>query len=141
MDNDMRRFVGYRPGAAALGKHGPGQLAPPDQPQYEGIVFTDGSVALRWRTAFRSTSTWADFENFYRVHGHPEYGTVIDWPDGCPDSAQAVIDAVAAEGVPAGALAMQRQQRIEAAVRDVLDGVYAGSVAAEHESLRAAMEG
>lgn len=76
----MRRFVGYRPEPPAeyLEK---GTAAPPDQPQYEGVVFTDGSVALRWRTAYRSTSVWNSYSDFEHVHGHPEYGTRIEWPD------------------------------------------------------------
>lgn len=77
----MRRFTGYRkiPPAEYLKA---GTAAPPDQPQYEGVVFTDGSVALRWRTEFKSTSLWASYDDFYAVHGHPEYGTIIEWHDG-----------------------------------------------------------
>lgn len=76
----MKRFIGYRkvPPVEYLKK---GTAAPPDEPQYEGIVFTDGSVALRWRTEFKSTSIWASYEDFYHVHGHPEYGTIIEWLD------------------------------------------------------------
>lgn len=76
----MRRFVGYRPHPPAE-YYAAGTAAPPDEPQYEGVVFHDGSVALRWRTEFRSTSVWTSFDDFYRVHGHPEYGTRIDWLD------------------------------------------------------------
>jgi hypothetical protein len=76
----VRRFFGYRPNPPAeyLEK---GTAAPVNEPQYEGVVFTDGTVALRWRTEFRSTSVWNSYEDFYRVHGHPEYGTVIVWLD------------------------------------------------------------
>lgn len=49
------------------------------QPDYEGILFDDGTVAVRWMTQFRSTSLWSDYETFYYVHGHPEYGTEIEW--------------------------------------------------------------
>lgn len=81
----MRRFIGYRPTPPAeyLAK---GTAAPPDEPQYEGVVFNDGSVALRWRTQFRSTSVWSTYDDFYAVHGHPEYGTRIDWLDEWPES-------------------------------------------------------
>lgn len=74
----MAVFVGYRPNPPAdyLEK---GVAAPPTEVQYEGIVFKDGSVALRWRTEYRSTSVWASFDDFFHVHGHPEYGTVIKW--------------------------------------------------------------
>lgn len=77
----MKRFIGYRPNPPAeyLEK---GTAAPPDEPQYEGVVFSDGTVALRWRTEFKSTSLWTSYEDFHHVHGHPEYGTVIDWLDG-----------------------------------------------------------
>jgi hypothetical protein len=80
----VRRFVGYRPVPPAeyLAK---GTAAPPDEPQYEGVVFNDGSVALRWRTKFRSTSVWNCYDDFYEVHGHPEYGTRIDWLDEWPN--------------------------------------------------------
>lgn len=77
----MRRFIGYRPTPPSDYQER-GVAAPPDEPQYEGVVFTDGTVVLRWRTAYRSTSAWASFEDFYQVHGHPEYGTRIDWLDG-----------------------------------------------------------
>lgn len=74
----MRRFVGYRPNPPAEYIEA-GTAAPPDEPQYEGVVFTDGSVACRWRTEFRSTSVWSCWDDFLRVHGHPEYGTRIEW--------------------------------------------------------------
>jgi hypothetical protein len=77
----MWRFVGYRPHPPE-GYREAGVAAPPDEPQYEGVVYTDGTVALRWRTEYRSTSVWESFEAFYRVHGHPEYGTYLEWPDG-----------------------------------------------------------
>lgn len=76
----MKRFRGYRPSPPPeyLEK---GVAAPLDEVQYEGVVFTDGTVALRWRTAYRSTSLWASYDDFYQVHGHPEYGTIIEWLD------------------------------------------------------------
>jgi hypothetical protein len=82
----MHRFVAYRPTPPAdyLER---GTAAPVDQPQYEGVVFDDGTVAIRWRTAYRSTSLWASFGDLWHVHGHPEYGTRIQWPDGIPASA------------------------------------------------------
>jgi hypothetical protein len=77
----IRTFTGTRP-------------APPEEyaekgitnsgtkPDYEGVIFSDGTVVIRWMTEFRSHSVWADFETFYQVHGHPEYGTVITFSDG-----------------------------------------------------------
>lgn len=93
----MLRFIGYRPDAAALNNHSAGTLAPADEPQYHGVVFADGSVACRWLTEFRSISTWASLADFVRVHGHPEYGTVIIWLDGEPEGVQAVFDELRAE--------------------------------------------
>jgi len=86
-------FVGYRPDAAALGKHTPDQLNEPDAPQYQGVIFADGTVAMRWLTARRSHSVWSSFGEMFDVHGHPEYGTRIVWPDGAPAEALDVIRA------------------------------------------------
>lgn len=86
-------FVGYRPDAAALGLHQPWQLNEADAPQYQGVIFADGSVAVRWLTARRSTSVWETFADMFDVHGHPEYGTVIRWTDGAPQEALDVIAA------------------------------------------------
>lgn len=76
----MQRFKGYRP-------------APPQdyidkaitnagqEPDYEGVLFSDGTVCVRWLTTYRSHSIWANWEAFFQVHGHPEYGTRIVWLD------------------------------------------------------------
>lgn len=76
----MHRFIGYRPNPPAEYREN-GTANPPDQPQYEGVVFSDGTVVCRWLTEFRSHSVWASWDDFYNVHGHPEYGTVIQWLD------------------------------------------------------------
>ena len=76
----MKRFVGYRPNPPAE-YFEKGTAAPPDQPQYEGVVFSDGTVVLRWQTDYRSHSVWNCYEDFWHVHGHPEYGTIIHWLD------------------------------------------------------------
>jgi len=49
---------------------------------YEGVIFTDGTVVIRWLTKYRSHSVWACWDDFYKVHGHPEYGTWIEFDDG-----------------------------------------------------------
>lgn len=76
----LRRFRGYRP-------------MPPQEyidksitnagmePDYEGVLFSDGTVCIRWLTQYRSHSIWTDWEAFFKVHGHPEYGTRIEWLD------------------------------------------------------------
>lgn len=48
---------------------------------YQGAIFSDGTVVVRWMTEFRSHSVWACWDDFYRVHGHPEYGTRIAFGD------------------------------------------------------------
>lgn len=76
-----RGFAGYRPSPppeyADKGITNSGRTA-----DYEGVIFSDGAVVIRWLTEFRSHSVWADWESFYQVHGNPEYGTVIEFGDG-----------------------------------------------------------
>lgn len=77
----MRRFTVYRRDVARHGKHDANQMNPEDQPQFEGVVFSDGTVAIRWLTAKRATAIWASFDDMLAVHGHPEYGSEIVWHD------------------------------------------------------------
>ncbi len=76
----MRYFTGYRP---KVPDHyvsgGYGNL--PQEPQFQGVVFDDGTVAVRWLTQFRSTSFWPSIEEFEAVHGHADYETVIEFTD------------------------------------------------------------
>lgn len=76
----MKRFVGYRPDPPEA-YYAQGAANAPDEAQYEGVEFTDGTVVCRWLTVCRSHSIWKSWEDFYAVHGHPEYGTKIDWLD------------------------------------------------------------
>jgi len=76
----VKRFRGYRANPPAE-YYDKGTANAPTEAQYEGVVFTDGTLALRWRTAFRSTSLWDSYADFFEVHGHPEYGTIIEWLD------------------------------------------------------------
>lgn len=80
----IRTFTGYRPSPPA-GYIEQGAANQPDEPQYEGVLFSDGTVCIRWATAYRSHSVWACWDDFYKIHGHPEYGTVITWGDGGGD--------------------------------------------------------
>jgi hypothetical protein len=59
--------------------HDVNQVNPPDQPQFEGIVFTDGTCVIRWLTGKQSTAVWASLEDMLAIHGHPEYGSVLKW--------------------------------------------------------------
>jgi len=76
----IRRFTVYRKGDLSA-THNEQQVNPPDVPQFEGVVFSDGTCVLRWCTPLRSTSVWASLDDALGVHGHFEerYGTHIVW--------------------------------------------------------------
>lgn len=76
----MRRFVMYRL-ADLSATHNALQANPSEEPQFEGVVFTDGKVAIRWLTQCRSTSVWDSFEDVMAIHGHPEYESKLIWLD------------------------------------------------------------
>lgn len=76
----MKRFVGFRHNPPAE-YYANGCANAPTEAQYEGVVFSDGTVAIRWLTLYGSCSVWASYDDFYKVHGHPEYGTDIKWLD------------------------------------------------------------
>ena len=82
----MKRFTVFRPDINHDDPRFPGRAYNPnDAPQYEGVIFHDGSVAIRWMTEHRSTSVWSNLNDMLMIHGHPEYGTVIEWHDSDPD--------------------------------------------------------
>ena len=83
----MQRFTVYRRKISEMSTHNLFRKNPDDLPQYEGVIFSDGTVAIRWLTPSASTSVWKCIEDMLNVHGHPEYGTVIDWHDGNPPEA------------------------------------------------------
>lgn len=76
----MKRFTVYRPNPPEEYKEN-GHANNPDEIQCEGVLFDDGTVAVRWLTKYRSFSNWENWESFVQVHGHPEYGTIIKWLD------------------------------------------------------------
>ena len=80
----MKRFTAYRRQLSTYegSAHTHYQKNNDDEPQYEGVIFSDGTVAIRWLTPCASTSVWPDLMTMLRVHGHPEYGTDIVWHDG-----------------------------------------------------------
>jgi hypothetical protein len=47
----------------------------------EGCVFTDGSVALRWRGTNPATAVWPDLDSVLAVHGH-HGATEVHWLEG-----------------------------------------------------------
>jgi hypothetical protein len=77
----MRRFRMYRHNVAEFGRHDENQMNPEHEPQFEGVVFSDGTVAVRWLTAHRSTSVWGSLHDLLAIHGHPEYGSELVWED------------------------------------------------------------
>ncbi len=76
----MRRFRCYRPNAPESYRE-KGHANAPEEVQFEGVEFSDGHVVVRWLTEHRSTSVWRDYAELMCVHGHPEYGTIIEWLD------------------------------------------------------------
>lgn len=95
----IKRFTAYRRNLAVRGTHSDMQRNADSEPQYEGVIFTDKTVALRWLTPLASTSVWPDLKSALGVHGHPEYGTDIVWHD-CdpPEEWQAMIAAAKETG-------------------------------------------
>lgn len=76
-----RSFAGYRPNPPEEYRD-KGITNAGRAQDYEGVIFSDGSVVLRWTTQFRSWSIWTSWAEMFQVHGHPEYGTVIEFTDG-----------------------------------------------------------
>lgn len=68
----MRRFVLSRDRDVS-GVSGTGEVA-------EGVQFTDGSVAIRWRGQHCSTVIWGSIADAEAVHGHGG-ATTIRWID------------------------------------------------------------
>lgn len=73
----MRTFTMYR--HAVPDTHDDNQRNAPDEPQFEGCVFSDGRVAVRWLTAKRSVSVWDSLDDMLAIHGHPEYDSELVW--------------------------------------------------------------
>ena len=77
----MKRFTAYRRNISKRETHSMLMKNPDDQPQFEGVIWTDGTVSVRWLTPIRATSVWDSLYDLLMIHGHPEYGTVIEWHD------------------------------------------------------------
>ena len=73
-------FSVFRPNLHAAGNntHSAAQANAPDKVQCEGAVFSDGTTVIQWCTT-PSTAVFRSFDEFMRVHGHPEYGTILKW--------------------------------------------------------------
>ena len=79
-DTPMRRFTMFRRNVPDA-THNAFQKNAADEPQFEGVVFSDGKVAIRWLTLKRSTSVWDNLEDMLAIHGHPEYESELVWHD------------------------------------------------------------
>jgi hypothetical protein len=81
----VRIFVLYRKNVEAVvaNHHTDTASVSAEEPTLEGVVFSDGKVAVRWLTPNRSTVVWDSFEAFEAVHvsNHPDYGTEVRWTD------------------------------------------------------------
>ena len=80
----MKRFTAYRRDMDERETHNENQKNAESEPQYEGVIWSDGTVTIRWLTPLRSHSVWDSIGDMLGVHGHPEYGTEIDWHDDAP---------------------------------------------------------
>lgn len=100
----MNRFTVYRRNISERDTHNEQQKNPDHVPQYEGVIWSDGTVTIRWLTACRSTSVWHCLDDMLAIHGHPEYGTEIVWHDGpVPEEWQQRVDAYHAAQAKAAA--------------------------------------
>jgi hypothetical protein len=68
----MRRFDLFRE-TDASNVSGVGYVA-------EGVEFTDGTVAIRWKSATPSTVVWASMADAIAIHGHNGW-TTVRWRD------------------------------------------------------------
>jgi hypothetical protein len=80
----MKRFTAYRKNISERESHNHFQKNKDNEPQFEGVIWTDGTVTLRWLTPCASHSIWSNIEDCLNIHGHPEYGTDIIWHDDEP---------------------------------------------------------
>jgi hypothetical protein len=75
-----KTFIAYRPHITP-NTHNDDQANPPNEPQFEGVVFKDGKCVIHWLTSKASISVFDSFEDMMAIHGHPEYGTLLVWGD------------------------------------------------------------
>lgn len=81
-EQGFRRFRYYRtnPPAEYI-ESGASVESPDDQPQFEGVQFSDGTVCLHWYTLSGSHAVWPSMAEVMQIHGHPEYGGRFEWLD------------------------------------------------------------
>jgi hypothetical protein len=64
-------FSVYRRGDISA-THTDAQVNPPDEVQFDGVIFDDGTTVIHWNTSARSTSVFDSFDSLLEIHGHPE---------------------------------------------------------------------
>ncbi len=74
----IKVFEGYRPSPPPeyLSK---GLTNSGEKPDYEGVVFSTGVVAIKWLTQYNSITIYNSWDDFWNITGHPDYGTRIEW--------------------------------------------------------------
>jgi hypothetical protein len=77
----IKRFTAYRRNISERDTHSALHKNADSVPQYEGVVWSDGTATMRWLTPIRAHSVWASLYDALAIHGHPEYGTEIVWHD------------------------------------------------------------
>ena len=80
----MKRFTVFRKNMDHRETHNENQKNPENEPQFEGVIWSDGTATMRWLTPIGSHSVWDSIGDLLKVHGHPEYGTIIEWHDSPP---------------------------------------------------------
>jgi len=76
----LRTFTMYRKDEDKLAEmHDSNTMNSANEPQFQGVVWDDGTVAVRWLTAIPATSVWDSLDDMLKVHGHPEYDSVLIW--------------------------------------------------------------
>jgi hypothetical protein len=74
----MRTFRVYRENPPESYRES-GTANPLNEVQFEGVVFSDGTVCVRWLTQYPSHSLWNSLEDLEKVHGHSEYDSRWEW--------------------------------------------------------------
>lgn len=84
----MKRFTMYRRGQLPE-THSELHKNAADEPQFEGVVMSNGKCVISWLTPINSVSVWASLADMLAIHGHPEYGSELVWHDTPPDAVAA----------------------------------------------------
>ena len=97
---NMLRFTAYRRNISQRDTHTAVHKNADSEPQYEGVVWSDGTCTLRWLTPIRAHSVWASLYDALAIHGHPEYGTEVVWHDHATPPREWTDQVEAAKGKP-----------------------------------------